>query len=853
MPYVRVVDVIPNSDSAEAYQHSEPSLAVDPFDPTQIIVGAFGFPDLFPNTPYFKSTDGGATWSSYGRLFSQDKSIAWTQDGSTALTATLLSDVIRTRLGTAAASDFGSPINAFDPSHELDQPWIRTGPSGHVYVAYNDLSARPNTASVLVSTNGGSDYTPFTLDRVGGSAPYPFDLDAPSVRLAVNGDTVYGVFVRFNTVVQNDPGDRRAGSQVVVVRSDNGGADGFIALGDGVEVAATIWADTDNVNSPLGLGQERTGSELAIAVDPNNPNRLVVAYSDAPVLGQLQLVVAESIDGGATWTTKFTTSSSTRSAQPALAILESGGVGLLYNNYDPLTDKLSQHLLTTTDDFATTTDITLATESNATPALQSHPYVGDFFDLTSVGDTFFGIFSASNADNGTDAQFPNVSFLRPFTGALGMSSFQLTDAAGNPVAISIDPFFFSYSPLSTPWILLADGDFTGDGIADLMWLDPSTGDTIEWVMSPAGGVGSIPFTSGVQGWNLLADGDFNGDGTTDLMWQHASSGATAEWLMAPTGGVGSMLSTPGAEGWSLIADGDFNGDGTTDLMWQHASSGATAEWLMAPTGGVGVLLSTPLAQGWNLIATGDFNGDGTTDLMWQHASSGATAEWLMAPTGGVGSMLSTPGAEGWSLLATGDFNGDGTTDLMWQHASSGATAEWLMAPTGGVGVLLSTPLAQGWNLLADGDFNGDSIADLMWQYASSGATAEWLMAPTGGVGSMLSTPGAQGWNLLTTGDFNGDDTTDLMWKNASSAATSEWLMAKTGGLATNPATPPVQAWNLVATDDFDGDGITDLMWQNVLSDGTSEWLMSANGGLGGNPATPVAGTPSGGATDFLLA
>ena len=613
MPYVRVVDVIPNSDSAEAYQHSEPSLAVDPFDPTQIIVGAFGFPDLFPNTPYFKSTDGGATWSSYGRLFSQDKSIAWTQDGSTALTATLLSDVIRTRLGTAAASDFGSPINAFDPSHELDQPWIRTGPSGHVYVAYNDLSARPNTASVLVSTNGGSDYTPFTLDRVGGSAPYPFDLDAPSVRLAVNGDTVYGVFVRFNTVVQNDPGDRRAGSQVVVVRSDNGGADGFIALGDGVEVAATIWADTDNVNSPLGLGQERTGSELAIAVDPNNPNRLVVAYSDAPVLGQLQLVVAESIDGGATWTTKFTTSSSTRSAQPALAILESGGVGLLYNNYDPLTDKLSQHLLTTTDDFATTTDITLATESNATPALQSHPYVGDFFDLTSVGDTFFGIFSASNADNGTDAQFPNVSFLRPFTGALGMSSFQLTDAAGNPVAISIDPFFFSYSPLSTPWILLADGDFTGDGIADLMSLDPSTGDTIEWVMSPAGGVGSIPFTSGVQGWNLLADGDFNGDGTTDLMWQHASSGATAEWLMAPTGGVGSMLSTPGAEGWSLIADGDFNGDGTTDLMWQHASSGATAEWLMAPTGGVGVLLSTPLAQGWNLIATGDFNGDGTTD------------------------------------------------------------------------------------------------------------------------------------------------------------------------------------------------------------------------------------------------
>jgi hypothetical protein len=52
-------------------------------------------------------------------------------------------------------------------------------------------------------------------------------------------------------------------------------------------------------------------------------------------------------------------------------------------------------------------------------------------------------------------------------------------------------------------------------------------------------VGALLSTPPAQGWSLIASADFNGDGTTDLMWQQPSTGATAEWLMAPTGGVGS--------------------------------------------------------------------------------------------------------------------------------------------------------------------------------------------------------------------------------------------------------------------------------------------------------------------------
>jgi hypothetical protein len=55
MPLIRLVDIIPNNDSGENAQNSEPSLAVDPLDPTQIIAGVFGD----STNPYFKTTDGG--------------------------------------------------------------------------------------------------------------------------------------------------------------------------------------------------------------------------------------------------------------------------------------------------------------------------------------------------------------------------------------------------------------------------------------------------------------------------------------------------------------------------------------------------------------------------------------------------------------------------------------------------------------------------------------------------------------------------------------------------------------------------------------------------------------------------
>jgi hypothetical protein len=453
-PFVsRVVDIIPQSDSAENNQNSEPSIGVNPVNPMLMIAGTFG--DGLP--PFFISTDGGTTWSIFGTLFNNDKSIAWKVDGSAVLVATMIGMPDFGPLDTHSGFTL---LNHYVGSNRNDQPWIRTGPSNHVYVAFNDLGqfnpGNGRTASVNVSTDGGSNYTTVSLDRVGAAVGQ----DDPAVRVAVNGSKVYAVFDRWTSTVENGANGSRFGSQLVVVRSDNGGADSFMALGAGgigVTAATHIGVFANTQNTVLTLGQERiAGGDLAIAVDPNNADHVVVAYTDAPGAngaGIIQLVVTESFDGGANWAQKFATSSSTRSGQPGVAILANGAIGLLYNNYapamgDPATGTLSQHLLTTTDDFVTTRDVTLASESNSTPTSIFDPYLGDFFELTGIGNTFYGIFSASNADNGTDASFMNLNFNRLFTGTPGTSSFRLTDANGNAVPFSIDPFFFAYSILN---------------------------------------------------------------------------------------------------------------------------------------------------------------------------------------------------------------------------------------------------------------------------------------------------------------------------------------------------------------------------------------------------------------------
>src|SRR5205823_5334145 len=144
-----------------------------PIYPLQIIASAFTatFIGGAVQTPYFLSTNGGTTWSDFGTENTEDKTLAWKLDGTAFLTSILTaSGTIQTFSATTSSSGFGSAINTFGTGN-LDQPWLRTGPSNHVYLSYNNLNGSGGkTASVNVSADGGSTFTATIIDRVGGTS-----------------------------------------------------------------------------------------------------------------------------------------------------------------------------------------------------------------------------------------------------------------------------------------------------------------------------------------------------------------------------------------------------------------------------------------------------------------------------------------------------------------------------------------------------------------------------------------------------------------------------------------------------------------------------------------------------------
>jgi hypothetical protein len=361
-----------------------------------------------------------------------------------------------------------TPMPILLKSKHTDQPIVATAAFGGdlVAVGANDFhmwSDNPasicRTGSVYLS-KAPFDPSGFTKHCVAtrvSAGP------TPAVRTAVHQDgTVYAVFYR--------PVRLGHHVDVVVVRANGDQLDStnpFDGLKDLPDndaddsAAGTESADCTRRDGKPGIrvvtclrnpfepassndfGQERrVQSQLSIAVNPANSDIVYLAWASS-VIGatppRLQLHVQVSTDRGETWS-DAAGRILTNATNPALAVAVDGAVGLLYQRLVGATCPGSSVRWETRLDLfdkylAPMRSVELASAAACAPSASGVPYIGDYVRLQAVGNAFFGVFSASN-DLAT-ASFPlSLVFRRRHSGTV------LTDGSGNPVPVSIDPYFF---------------------------------------------------------------------------------------------------------------------------------------------------------------------------------------------------------------------------------------------------------------------------------------------------------------------------------------------------------------------------------------------------------------------------
>ncbi len=262
------------------------------------------------------------------------------------------------------------------------------------------------------------------------------------------------------------------------------------------------------------------------------------------------------------------------------------------------------------------------------------------------------------------------------------------------------------------------GDFNGDGISDFLNITGSsaTGGTIYYYNQTTDSfdrkqtVNGIQLVSGCGAGSCLLQGDFNGDGLADLVSLQNTNcyfnfGDTALGLRA--GGSQSYMKI--AAGKTFAAD--FNGDGLTDLFNYSGPTGYLSLSNLSDSTGFRAPITISNMSFFSSstqqsVWIGDYNADGMADIL----ALGGDGQYRIYSATGRG--FAAPRIVSINLKATaiwpGDFNNDGAMDF---YATSGNAGVIYLSD----GINFNNQEATAnfqpqytWM----GDFNGDGYPDL---------------------------------------------------------------------------------------------------------------------------------------------
>ncbi|ONF83288.1 SpvB/TcaC N-terminal domain-containing protein [Leptospira santarosai] len=316
-----------------------------------------------------------------------------------------------------------------------------------------------------------------------------------------------------------------------------------------------------------------------------------------------------------------------------------------------------------------------------------------------------------------------------------------------------------------------EGDFNGDGISDLLFFNPKSGNWKAAEGRKEGGYNFKLYANRYQGYNTNekikffkgnVSGDYNGDGRSDIAFYLPE---TRDFIVAEHDGrvfqfrsYGRLMSgIPDIFRMEWFA-GDYDGNGLSDSVLFDEPTG---QWtLMLNKGGSFEFLR--FSKKFQNIFRNDYAPDGNLDSSSTNDST-------------------KPGKDHDKInFLVGDYNGDGRTDISLYDSRSG---KWFVGenhrnPNKNDSVYFQMQ----WKLYKvftapeqalfghdrfSGDFNGDGFSDFLIFDRSNG---EWTLGETGN-GTInfriwSRTPQFKTVTRWLQGDFNGDGRSDIGFYNA---------------------------------------------------------------------------------------